>query len=80
MWLIPLHDGTISVGAVCSPDASQAARGETEAFLMRTLRFGAGLARRMQGAVRAGPVHVTGNYAYDCSRMSGPGWVLVGDA
>jgi flavin-dependent dehydrogenase len=25
-------------------------------------------------------VRVTGNYSYDSTRMSGPGWVLVGDA
>ena len=25
-------------------------------------------------------MHVTGNYAYDCRRMHGPGWLLLGDA
>ena len=25
-------------------------------------------------------VRVTGNYSYTCSRMAGPGWVMVGDA
>jgi 2-polyprenyl-6-methoxyphenol hydroxylase-like FAD-dependent oxidoreductase len=25
-------------------------------------------------------VHVTGNYAYECTRMHGPGWLLLGDA
>src|SRR3546814_1421694 len=30
--------------------------------------------------LRVAPVHVTGNYAYECTRMSGPGWLLVGDA
>src|SRR3546814_2434793 len=34
----------------------------------------------MEGAQRVAPVHVTGNYAYECTRMSGPGWLLVGDA
>jgi flavin-dependent dehydrogenase len=80
LWLIPLHDGTTSVGAVCSPDYLKQRRGETEAFLMRTLNSVQASRERMQDAVRAGPVHVTGNYAYDCSRMSGPGWALVGDA
>jgi flavin-dependent dehydrogenase len=80
LWLIPLHDGTTSVGAVCSPEHLKQRRGETEAFLMRTLDSVQASRERMRGAVRAGPVHVTGNYAYDCSRMSGPGWALVGDA
>ncbi|MFL6591773.1 MAG: NAD(P)/FAD-dependent oxidoreductase [Luteimonas sp.] len=80
LWLIPLHDGTTSVGAVCSPEHLKQRRGETEAFLMRTLTSVEASRERMREAVRAGPVHVTGNYAYDCSRMSGPGWALVGDA
>ncbi|HEX2595174.1 MAG TPA: NAD(P)/FAD-dependent oxidoreductase [Luteimonas sp.] len=80
LWLIPLHDGTTSVGAVCSPELMKQRRGETEAFLMRTLNSVEASRERMRDAVRAGPVHVTGNYAYDCSRMSGPGWSLVGDA
>jgi flavin-dependent dehydrogenase len=34
----------------------------------------------MQGATRVAPVHVTGNYSYTCTKMTGPGWVMVGDA
>ena len=25
-------------------------------------------------------MHVTGNYAYECTRMHGPGWLMLGDA
>jgi flavin-dependent dehydrogenase len=80
LWLIPLNDGVTSVGAVCSPDLLKQRRGETEAFLMRTLESNATVRERMRDAVRIAPVHVTGNYAYDCNRMSGPGWALIGDA
>lgn len=80
LWLIPLSDGTTSVGAVCSPEALRQRRGQTEAFLLRTLNSVAAARERMREARRVGPVHVTGNYAYDCSRMSGPGWALIGDA
>ena len=80
LWLIPLSDGTTSVGAVCSPDALKQRRGDTEGFLMRTLDSVQAARERMRDAKRVGPVHVTGNYAYDCSRMSGPGWALIGDA
>ena len=78
--MIPLHDGTTSVGAVCSPDYLKQRRGETEAFLMRTLEAVEVVRDSMRDAVRVAPVHVTGNYAYDCNRMSGPGWTLLGDA
>ena len=87
-WLIPLPGGVMSVGAVCFPEylkQRSAHRGEAggdpnEAFLMRTLQTTPSVWNRMQDAERVAPVHVTGNYTYACSRMSGPGWVMAGDA
>ena len=38
------------------------------------------MSARMAGAERIAPVHVTGNYAYQCTRMHGRHWSLVGDA
>ncbi|RXE33015.1 NAD(P)/FAD-dependent oxidoreductase, partial [Xanthomonas perforans] len=35
---------------------------------------------RMLGAERVAPVHATGNYAYECTRMAGPRWLMLGDA
>ncbi|MGO1069924.1 NAD(P)/FAD-dependent oxidoreductase [Lysobacter sp. CA199] len=80
MWLIPLQRDVMSVGAVCFPEYLKQRRGETEAFLMQTLESEPSVSRRMQGAQRCGDVHVTGNYSYTCTRMTGPGWVMVGDA
>jgi flavin-dependent dehydrogenase len=79
-WLIPLRDDITSVGIVCAPDYLKQRRGETEAFMLRTLDTIGAARERMQGARRVAPVHVTGNYAYDCTRMHGPGWLLLGDA
>lgn len=89
-WLIPLPGGVMSVGAVCFPEylkLRNAHRGDkagggdpNEAFLMRTLQATPSVWKRMQGAERVAPVHVTGNYSYTCSRMAGPGWVMAGDA
>ena len=115
MWLIPLRDDVMSVGAVCFPeylkqrrnnsnpvasadsaneqgpkstcssaegskqDSASAAR-SNEAFLMQTLQDTPSVWSRMQAAQRIAPVHVTGNYSYTCARMTGPGWVMVGDA
>ena len=70
----------MSVGAVCFPEYLRTRRGESEAFLMRTLESEPMVWKRMQGAERVGPIHVTGNYSYTCKRMTGPGWVMVGDA
>ncbi|MGY0505763.1 NAD(P)/FAD-dependent oxidoreductase [Luteimonas sp. e5] len=80
IWMIPLRDGTTSVGAVCWPDYLKTRRGGMEEFLMQTLATVPDVAQRMQGARRVAPVHVTGNYTYECRRMHGPGWTLIGDA
>ncbi|MBJ6985102.1 NAD(P)/FAD-dependent oxidoreductase [Luteimonas sp. MC1750] len=80
IWMIPLPDGVTSVGAVCYPDYMKTRRGDSEGFLMRTLRTVPEVAQRMAAATRCADVHATGNYAYECSEMAGKGWVLVGDA
>ena len=81
MWMIPLPDGVMSVGAVCRPDYLKQRKGRTVEFLLDTLRLNAGLWQRVEHAELIGnEVRVTGNYSYDSTRMGGPGWVLVGDA
>ncbi|MDR6675445.1 NAD(P)/FAD-dependent oxidoreductase [Xanthomonas sp. 1678] len=80
MWLIPLPDDVMSVGAVCYPEYMKTRQGDSEAFLLRTLALNPDVAARMQGAQRVAPVHATGNYAYECTRMSGPRWLMLGDA
>lgn len=80
MWLIPLPDDVTSVGAVCFPDYLKTRSGDLEAFLHQTLALNPEVAERMAGAVRVAPVHATGNYAYESTRMSGPRWLLLGDA
>ncbi|MBB3827666.1 flavin-dependent dehydrogenase [Xanthomonas arboricola] len=80
MWLIPLPDDIMSVGAVCYPEYMKTRQGDSEGFLMRTLALNPEVAARMAGAQRVAPVHATGNYAYGCTRMAGPRWLMLGDA
>ncbi|MBB4129852.1 FAD-dependent oxidoreductase [Xanthomonas sp. 3075] len=80
MWLIPLPDDITSVGAVCYPEYMKTRKGDSEGFFMRTLALNAELGARMSGAERVAPVHATGNYAYECTRMAGTRWLLLGDA
>lgn len=81
MWMIPLPDGVMSVGAVCRPDYLKQRRGRTVEFLLQTLQQNAALWRRLEHAELIGnEVRITGNYSYDARRMGAPGWVLVGDA
>lgn len=81
MWMIPLRNGVMSVGAVCRPDYLKQRRGRTHEFLYETLKLNAALWKRMQKARLIGDeVRVTGNYSYDATTIGGPGWMLVGDA
>ena len=81
MWMIPLPDGVMSVGAVCRPDYLKQRKGRTVEFLQETLKLNSALWQRLERAeLIGGEVRVTGNYSYDSTHMGGPGWVLVGDA
>ena len=81
MWMIPLRDGVMSVGAVCRPDYLKQRKGRTAEFLLETLKRNAAMWQRMEGAeLIDNKVRVTGNYSYDSRRMGGPGWILIGDA
>lgn len=81
IWMIPLPDGVMSVGAVCRPVYLRQRRGERAVFLADTLQRHPIVRERMHGAELVdGRVHAAGNYSYDAARMGGPGWMLVGDA
>jgi flavin-dependent dehydrogenase len=81
MWMIPLPNGVMSVGAVCRPDYLKQRRGSTRDFLYETLKLNTALWKRVQHAQLIGDeVRVTGNYSYDSTTIGGPGWMLVGDA
>jgi flavin-dependent dehydrogenase len=81
MWMIPLPDGVMSVGAVCRPDYLKQRKGRTAEFLLDTVKRSPGMWRRLENAELIGEeVRVTGNYSYDSTQMGGAGWVLIGDA
>jgi flavin-dependent dehydrogenase len=81
MWMIPLPQGVMSVGAVCRPDYLKQRKGRTVEYLLETLRLNPGLWRRLEHAQLIGnEVRVTGNYSYDSKQMGGIGWVMIGDA
>jgi flavin-dependent dehydrogenase len=81
MWMIPLPDGVMSIGAVCRPAYLKQRKGKTVDFLLQTLNQNEGVRRRIEHATLIGEeVRVTGNYSYDSTQMGGAGWVMVGDA
>lgn len=79
-WLIPLKDGTTSVGAVCWPRYLKTRRTDPARFLADTIALCPALAARMAAAEAVGPVTATGNYSYLGTTMTAPRLTLVGDA
>ena len=81
MWMIPLPDGVMSIGAVCRPAYLKQRKGRTVDFLLETLKQNEGVRSRIEHARLIGEeVRVTGNYSYDSAQMGGAGWVMIGDA
>ncbi len=80
-WLIPLADGSTSVGAVCWPHYLKSRDKPLLEFFADTIALCPQLAQRLQGAQLIGDaVHATGNYAYNASHSSGERYLLLGDA
>ncbi len=80
IWMIPLPDGLMSVGAVCWPEYLKQRRGRGVAFLLETLNTVDEVAARLSSAEVDGNFHVTGNYSYTCEPIAGRRWLLAGDA
>ena len=79
-WLIPLKDGTMSVGAVCKPDYLKTRESTVAQFFQDTIALCPGVAARLAEATLASEVTATGNYSYQSRRMTGDNYLMVGDA
>ena len=80
IWFIPLADGTTSIGAVCPPDYIKARKTDVTTFFQQTIAKAPALAERLLDATLTGPATATGNYSYRSRSMTGPNYLLVGDA
>jgi len=79
-WMIPLRDGTVSVGAVCWPEYLKTRRTSLSEFLAQTIALCPGVSERMQNARSKGNVHATGNFSYKSKHLYRRGCLLVGDS
>jgi flavin-dependent dehydrogenase len=80
LWLIPLADGTTSVGAVVWPYYMKSRRSSVRDFFLATVALCPPLAERLSKATLVSEVEATGNYSYACARSYGANYLLVGDA
>jgi flavin-dependent dehydrogenase len=80
-WVIPLADGTTSVGAVCWPHYLKSRDKPLKDFFMDTVAMTPALAERLRDAELVDDkVHATGNYSYTSTRCTGERHLMVGDA
>ncbi|MDH3336254.1 MAG: tryptophan 7-halogenase [Gammaproteobacteria bacterium] len=80
IWMIPLRDDIMSIGAVCYPEYIKTRRGSLDEFLLDTLNGMEEVRARMQQAEPVRAAQATGNYSYLSQRMDGPGYLMIGDA
>ncbi|MBU6506492.1 MAG: tryptophan 7-halogenase [Alphaproteobacteria bacterium] len=79
-WLIPLLDGTTSVGAVCPAQFFKTRAADLDSFFMSIIASCPEVADRLKDARLTGSVTATGNYSYGTTRTNGRNFILVGDA
>jgi FAD-dependent halogenase len=80
-WYIPLHDGTMSVGAVV--DAKRwrdVADADPERTYRGLIARCPAIADRLARATLVSPVRIIRDYSYSSTQFWGPGWLLAGDA
>jgi flavin-dependent dehydrogenase len=80
IWMIPLQNDIMSIGAVSYPEHLKTRRGSLDEFLLGTLDNLSETRERMEDAESVMPAQATGNYSYLSDRMFGPGFLMVGDA
>ncbi|MGB1581065.1 MAG: NAD(P)/FAD-dependent oxidoreductase, partial [Nevskiales bacterium] len=82
-WMIPLRDGTMSIGAVCDPNYLKTRQVSPAEFLWQTIELAPPEMRERLVDAEAVPefeVRATGNFSYQCTKMYDKGWMMLGDA
>jgi ABC-type nitrate/sulfonate/bicarbonate transport system ATPase subunit/flavin-dependent dehydrogenase len=80
MWQIPITSTVTSVGIVTRREDFVKGDEASEEFFGRHVATHPEFAKRMSGARAVHDFVREGNYSYSLDRVSGPGWLLVGDA
>lgn len=79
-WMIPLKDGTMSVGAVCRSGYLKDCQKDLDKFLWETIARSPKVSSRLQNARMTMTTRATGNYSYYSDHLVGKNHILVGDA
>jgi halogenation protein CepH len=80
-WYIPLHDGTMSVGAVVDARRwREVAAADPEGTYRGLVARCPEIATRLAAATLVSPIRIIRDYSYTSTRFGGPGHLLAGDA
>lgn len=79
VWAIPIGPGKLSVGVVTQPDQLDGSASRDKIFEQFVARIPR-IRQRIAGPVTAGPIHAETNFSYYSDQLSGPGFLVVGDA
>ncbi len=81
-WFIPFKDGRTSVGAVVASEWVKAHKhlGGPDAMLQAAIDQSTTASDLTKNAVKEWPARAEADYSYRVSKMSGDGWVSIGDA
>ncbi|MBA2586814.1 MAG: tryptophan 7-halogenase [Chthoniobacterales bacterium] len=79
-WMIPLTAKRMSIGVVLDAAVYRQTGRSPEEFLASALAEQPLLAERIIDAERVSPVHVAADFSYRSTRLTGPRWLLAGDA
>jgi flavin-dependent dehydrogenase len=82
-WVIPLHDGSDSVGVVIDRDTFQRLKqehGTNEAVFQRQLRLSPDASALLEDGHLVSETRAWQDYSYVATEFSGPGFCLAGDA
>ena len=79
-WYVPLPNGRASIGVVLDTALYKQTKKSPEAFLEEAIAEQPFLARRMANARRVTPTYASADFSYRQSKLTGPRWMLAGDA
>jgi flavin-dependent dehydrogenase len=79
-WYIPQHDNIVSIGIVAPFDYIFKGRTNYAQTYEEEVEMCAGVKQRVADAKKVTGYFATKDYSYRSTRVSGDGWVLVGDA
>jgi halogenation protein CepH len=80
-WYIPLHDGTMSVGAVVDVRRwHEVVESDPEGTYRGLIARCPAIAKRLAAATLVSPIRIIRDYSYDSTQFFGRGYLIAGDA